>query len=140
MPSLPFRRALGRPGVGLAAVEHLAGLCRTSLTVTANRYAELSDDAVAVIISTRGIVDYCFLSESMRSLPDLSWVRKGSPVPNGTVTARLNADPNRTLHAERDDGEVDVMNWLGGRRSITVSEEAIGPGAVRKDTDGALVK
>lgn len=132
MPSVPFRRALGRLDAGLAAVEQLAILCRTSLTATANRYAELSEDAVAVIISTRGIVDYCFLSESMRSLPDLTWPRKGSPVPANAVTAGISKNPNRVRSAERADAEADVMDWLGGRRSIPITEEAIGLGSYGK--------
>lgn len=132
MPQAAFRRGLGRSDMGLAAVEHLAELCRTSLTATANRYAELSDDAVAVIISTRGIVDYCFLSESMRSLPDLTWPRKGSPVPKGTVTADIGADTSRVLCAERGEAEADVMDWLGGRRSMTVTEEVVGLGRYGK--------
>lgn len=132
MPSAPLRTALARLGMGLATVEYLAGLCRTSLTATANRYAELSDDAVAVIISTGGRVDYSFLSESMRSLPDLSWLRKGASVPRGTVTAHIAADESRVLHAERGEADVDVMDWLGGRRSVTVTEEAVGLGRYGK--------
>lgn len=132
MPSVPFRKALAGLGLGLAAIEGLAELCRTSLTASANRYAELSDDAVAVITSTGGVVDNCFLSESMRSLPDLVWLRKGATIPTGTVTAQISADPRRVLCAERGGAEVDVMDWLGGRRSITVNEEAIGLGRYGK--------
>jgi IrrE N-terminal-like domain len=132
MPSGPFKRALARHDPGLETVEHLASLCRTSLTATANRYAELSDDAVAVIISTGAVIDYSILSDRMKSLPDLTWLRKGSPVPKNTETARLNADPWRVLQADRVETEIDVMNWLGGRQSATVSEDVIGLGRYGK--------
>lgn len=132
MPSGPFKRALARRDAGLATVEHLAGLCRTSLTATANRYAELTDDAVAVIISTGPVIDYAFLSDRMKSLPELSWLRKGFPVPKGTVTAALSTDPSRVLAAERIESDIDVMDWLGGRRSIVVTEEVIGLGRYGK--------
>lgn len=81
MPRGPFQRALANHGYGLDAVETMAGRCRTSLTATAIRYAELTDDAVAVIISTGRVIDYCFLSEAMKALPALTWLRKGAPVP-----------------------------------------------------------
>src|SRR5271170_6383070 len=69
MPTGPFKRAVAGQDPGLAAVEALAGLCETSLTATAIRYAELTEDAVAVIISTGPAIDFCFLSGAMKSLP-----------------------------------------------------------------------
>jgi hypothetical protein len=45
--------------------ESMANLCRTSLTATANRYAELTDDAIAVVISTASTIDYCRISETI---------------------------------------------------------------------------
>ena len=52
MPSAPFKRALGQRDAGLPTIESVAGLCKTSLTATAIRYAELIDAAVAIVIST----------------------------------------------------------------------------------------
>ncbi len=132
MPSGPFKKELGRRKPGFDTVEHLAGRCKTSLTATAIRFAELSDDAVAVIISTGQVIDYCILSERMKSLRDLSWLRKGSPVPRNTETARLNANPRRVANAERAEADIDVMDWLGGRRSAPVIEEAVGLGRYGK--------
>jgi len=132
MPSGPFERALNKVDIGLSAVETMAGLCETSLTATAIRYADLTSEAVAVIISTGRIIDYCFLSESMKSLPELSWLRKGSVVPSSTETARMNADPERVLRAERVDSEIDVTDWLGGTRSVVVTEEVVGLGRYGK--------
>lgn len=132
MPSLPFKRALRRLGPGLAVIELLSRDCRTSLTATAIRYAELTDDAVAVIISTGQAVDFCFLSEAMKSLPELTWPRKGSPVPAFTETARLNSAPERIMKSEREVNEVDVMDWLGGTKSVLVTEEVVGLGRYGK--------
>src|SRR6266481_4811537 len=85
MPGDLFKKALSRRDAGLATVEAMAGLCRTSLTATGIRCAELSPDALAVIISTGSAVDFCFLSDAMKSLPQLSWVRKGTAVPARTL-------------------------------------------------------
>lgn len=68
----------------------------------------------------------------MKSQPDLSWLKRGSPVPGNTETARFNADPSRVLHGERVESELDVRDWLGGKRSAMVAEEVVGLGRYGK--------
>jgi len=134
MPEHLFRDALRtqKRDPGFAAIESLANHCRTSLTATAIRYAELTDDTVAVVVSTGRTIDYCRLSETMKSLRELSWLRKGSPVPTNTVTARLNGNPERVARADRLYDEIDITEWLGGVRSVTATEEAVGLGRYTK--------
>lgn len=128
MPRVPFKRALGKHDAGLQAVESLAGLCRTSLTATAIRYAELTEDAVAVVISTGQHIDFCFMSDTIKSLPQLTWVKKGTRVPAGTATARLNANSRAIANGDRAEGEIDITDWLGGTRSVKAAEQAVGLG------------
>jgi hypothetical protein len=132
MPGELFKKALNRRSPGLETIEYMAGLCKTSLTATAIRCAELSDDAVAVIISTGETIDFCFLSETMKSLPQLSWLRKGSAVPTKTGTAKLNSDPANILSGGRIIADIDALDWLGGLRSAIVTEEAVGLGRYGK--------
>lgn len=132
MPEAPFQKEMDRYDPGLDAIEAVADLCMTSRTATAIRYAELADAAVAVIMSTNGIIDYCFLSEAMKSLPKLDWLRKGSPLPSGTATAHLAAQPARVLAGERVADAVDVRDWLGGMTKAEISEESVGLGQYGK--------
>lgn len=132
MPGSMFSRAIGGHEAGLAIIETLAGLCRTSLTATAIRYAELTDDAVAVAISTGQTIDFCCLSDGMKSLKQLTWLKKRSPVPSGTATARFNADPARVAAADRDENDIDIRDWLGGVRSVPAMEEIAGLGSYGK--------
>lgn len=132
MPAGPFKRLMRRSALGLADIESAAGTCKTSLTATAIRYVELTDDAVATIVSTGRTIEYCVMSEAMKSLPDLSWLRRGSPVPTNTTTARFSADPSRVLRGERAEDEIDVLDWLGGKRSSIVTEEVVGLGGYGK--------
>ena len=132
MPSAPFREALDAHDPGLDALTAVADQCKTSLTATAIRYAELADSAIAVIMSTSGVIDYCFLSESMKSLPNRDWLRKGSQLPVGTATARLAEQSARVRSSERVADEIDVRDWLGGTRSVAVSEESVGLGRYGK--------
>ena len=106
----------------------LTKLCKTSLTATAIRYAELTEDAVAIVISTGPTIDFCFMSETIKSLPHLSWLRKGTPVPPGTATAKLNANARRVAEGERDEADIDLMDWLNGSRSVSAVEQVVGLG------------
>jgi hypothetical protein len=132
MPAGRCKRLIARGDPSLAAIESLASDCRTSLTATAIRFAELTDDAVAVIISTGNTIDYCLLSEAMKSLPQLSWLKKGSAVPMRTATARLSGVAERVIKGDRATNEIDVMDWLGGTRSAVVTEEVVGLGRYGK--------
>jgi hypothetical protein len=132
MPSGPFQREINRHASGLNAVLATAETCRTSRTATAIRYAETTDEAVAIVISTGQTIDYCFMSEAMKSLPELKWLKKGSALPAGTATASLATAADRVLAGDRVEEEVDVLDWLGGRRSSLVSEESIGLGRYGK--------
>jgi Zn-dependent peptidase ImmA (M78 family) len=129
MPSTLFQAELRKVNDGLEAIEALAGECMTSLTATAIKYAELTRSAAAVIVSTDQKVDYCRLSDSIKDLKGLSWLKKGSPVPGGTETARLNANPELVSRAERSAGELDIRMWLGGDRKVAALEEVIGLGS-----------
>jgi hypothetical protein len=132
MPSVPFKRALARRDPGLEIVESLATLCRTSLTATAIRYAELTDDAVAIIISTGPTIDFCRLSDAIKALPQLTWLRKGTPIPRDTATAKFNANSERVANSHRTDAEIDIMDWLGGTRSVRATEQVVGLGRYGK--------
>lgn len=132
MPEVPFRKEMDRRDAGLDAILAMADVCTTSRTATAIRVAELSDVAVAVIVSTGGVIDYCFLSEAMKSLPKLDWLRKGTPLPAGTVTAGLAADSAKVRAGERVADSLDVRDWLGGTTKSEISEESIGLGSYGK--------
>lgn len=131
MPSQLVRPILRRRDPGFSVVESLAETCKTSLTATAIRYAELTDDAVAVIVSTGQTIDYCCLSDTIKTLRP-TWLRKGSPVPQGTATSRFNSQAQKIAAAERDYADIDIQDWLGGQRSVATAEEVIGLGSYGK--------
>jgi len=72
------------------------------------------------------------LSDAMKSLPQLSWLRKGSAVPKETDTARLSAAAERILKGDRAVNDIDVMDWLGETQSTMVAEEVVGLGRYGK--------
>lgn len=127
MPTDLFQREMRLRNDGLEAIIELSDLCLSSLTATAIRYADLSRGAIAVIVSKGPTVEFAFLSEGIKSLKDIRWLRKGSPVPAGTLTARFNADAQRVRAGGRGDDDIDISDWLSGQ-SIRGKEEVIGLG------------
>ncbi len=132
MPRDLFKSAMNKAGVGLDAIEALTGQCATSLTATAIRYAQYTPDAVAVIMSTGAVIDYCFMSDCLKEAQGLEWLRKGSPVPRSTVTHTFNGDLGNISSAKREDGHTHLQFWLGGKIDVEMLEEVVGLGIYGK--------
>ncbi len=92
MPEKLFRPQASRAGRGFAAIEELAREFQTSITATAIRFTRFTEDAVAVVVSSGNHINYCFMSDRIRDLRDITWIKKGDILPNGTTTAEFNAD------------------------------------------------
>jgi hypothetical protein len=132
MPRQLFKAALSRAGDGLDAIQAAASACETSLTATAIRYAQCAEEPVAVIVSADRRVEYCFMSDELKYAPDVTWIRKGEPVPRESLTYRFNASADRVRRAQRDEATSDLRLWFGGRREREFVEQVIGLGAYGK--------
>ncbi len=132
MPRHLFFPVLERAGSGVAAIDYLATLCKTSLHATAIRFAQCCRVPVAIIISRGGIIDHCFMSDTLRNVEGIDWLRKREGVPRNTATFAFNQDPNNVRHAFRIEETADLQHWFGGRRSIEISEDVVGLGRYGK--------
>jgi len=132
MPRQMFSAALRRTGDGLAAIEHLAGICKTSLTATAIRYAQCIRDPVAIVVSSGGTIDYCFMSDALKEYDGIDWIRKRQTVPRTTSTFAFSSDPDKVRRADRIEETSDLQTWFGGSRSIELREDVIGLGRYEK--------
>lgn len=128
MPSSLFRAAMSSAGEGLDAIEILHDRCETSLTATAIRYQQLTDEAVAVIQSKGDRIEFCFLSDRMLTLRPVRWPAKGSALPRSSGTYRLNQDLTKVVASERVDGPGDGAQWFDGFSNVELFEEAVGLG------------
>ena len=129
MPITPVRGVIDRASEGLYGIEAVQQKANASLVAAAIRYVGLTDAAAAIIVSRKGIVDYCFMSETMRSLKEMAWLRKGTPVPSDTVTESIIDKSEEEQWEARAEGEVDITTWFGGRKSVSAWEEVIGLGS-----------
>jgi len=143
MPASLFKKAMNRAGQGFAAIDLLAKQCKTSITATAIRYAQFTWDTVAVIVSSENRVEYCFLSEQLKNLRGLTWLKKGDIIPPSSTTAAFNRTPSNIAKAKKEEGSCNLDEWLDGAPDIEINEDVIGLGTYGKTltvlfTDEAL--
>jgi hypothetical protein len=132
MPESLFKQVMRRCGHGLPAVQTLAHKCNTSLTATAIRYTQFTDDPVAVIVSTGDRINYCIMSDTIRELKRLPRIKKGDPLPANTETAKFNSDSDNVTRAKRAEGASSLDDWFDGAPQIEMNEDVIGLGSYGK--------
>lgn len=128
MPSHLFKAEAGRYSDGFAAIENAAQRCQTSLTASAIRYAQLTDAAVAIIVSTGQTLNYCFASHAMRNIKGFKHPTKGSLLPRDSLTRAFNQVESNILTARREDDSADLISWFRADDEFDASEEVIGLG------------
>ena len=132
MPETLFTKAIDKAGQGFPAIKSLAGLCKTSITATAIRFAKYTDDPVAVIVSCKDRVEYCFLSERLKGMKGLQWLKKGDLIAPGSTTAAFNKNPANVSEANQDEGCSWFDEWFDGAPHIEMNEDVIGLGSYGK--------
>jgi hypothetical protein len=129
MPRHLFVAALKQTDTGFAAIETLAALCKTSWHATAIRYAQCSADPVAVVVTVGGRIDHWVMSDELRELDRINWLRKHEAVPRGTATFEFNQRAENVRTCARVDGTCNLRDWFGGPFDIEVSEDVVGLGS-----------
>lgn len=132
MPRHLFFPALKSVGQGLVAIESMAAMCNTSLHATAIRYTQCTRELVAIVVSVGNQIDHCFMSESLKAIGGIDWIRKREAVPRNTQTFAFNQNPENVHRAIRTEGTSNLQDWFGGRRCIEISEDVIGLGSYGK--------
>ena len=128
MPQKLFIPAMRPAGEGLAAIKYLAELCTTSLTATAIRFTQCSREPVAIVVSTGTSIDYCFMSDALRDVDSIDWIRKREALPRNTPTFSFNQDPEKVQQAAQLEATSNFRDWFGGHRNIEIREDVIGLG------------
>ena len=115
-----------------ACIEVVRGLARefqTSLSMTAIRYAELTDRAVASILSRDGQIEWAALSMRIRE-HDWSWgLQTRGLIPPGAATASVIRDPAGFPSPANASDSGLVCEWFeGAPPDLEVEEDAIALG------------
>jgi hypothetical protein len=132
MPMDQFSKAIWQADAGLDGVIHLADVFGTSLTATAINYARHAEIPLAIIMSNDQSIEYCILSESLKSIPNLGWPKKGDPLSRTTATYRLNERVAAGERCDRLDGECGLDDWFEDAPEVEMTEESLHLGGYGK--------
>ena len=128
MPETLFTKAIDEAGQGFPAVQSLAVRCKTSITATAIRFAKYTDDPVAVIVTCEGRVEYCFMSERLKDLKGVQWLKRGDLIAPRSATAAFNKNAANVSEAKQDEGCSWLDEWFDGTPQIEMNEDVVGLG------------
>ena len=117
--------------IGLASVRVIAERCETSLTSAAIRYAELTPDPIAIIVSYQGTIEFSSVSPSLWDYPGVARRKpqRGDDLVRGTAAYRLARSPAKIRRVAEDSDTASLDFWFprcepGGE----LVEESVGLG------------
>lgn len=128
MPTHLVKKQLARGVIGLEGIEALATQAQCSLTAAAIRAAECSPYPMAILVSEGLHVSYCFMSEGFKGLGKLTFLRKGSALPD-SGTQRFNRDNDNVAFGRRETHQTTLADWFDGPGQIVLDEEIVGLGS-----------
>ncbi len=132
MPDPMFSKELIKYEDGLKAIKALAEICYTSITSTAIKYADKAGIPVAVVMSEKDQIDFCFLSETLKEFPNFTWLKKGDILPGNSETRRFNESLENITNSLCIECETDLAEWFECDYPIEAVEEVFGLGSYGK--------
>jgi hypothetical protein len=132
MPETLFTKELRRSGAGFRAIEALSGACMTSITATAIRFAQFSEDPVAIIVGNNGRVGFCEMSDTLRYHRGLTWLKAGDPIPESSATHKFQQRNENITTGQRTEGFTMLDEWFEGAPRVEVKEDVVGLGHYEK--------
>jgi len=127
MPDEYFKEDIRQHDINLETINALADKYETSMTSTAIRYARLSPDACAIIVSEHGKVKYFAYSEGFKQRKCI-YLSRNVPLRDDSYAKRM-FDEKLQIHEER--GEVTASSW---------SDNVSDPGAIMLEHSICLPK
>jgi len=82
-------------------------------------------------VSSGRQIDYCFMSDRIRDLRGITWIKKGDPLPSGT-TLEFNDDSSNIEEARQEEGTCFLDDWFDGAPQVEVNEDVVGLGSYGK--------
>ncbi len=127
MPTNVFCQKMGtldRTNGGLGTIKKLTEMFATSLTATANKYAQQNDAYCIVIGSDNERIKYAFLSDPLKEkLEGMERFLKDKPLPSKALARKI------PIGSSGEDQRICCLDeWINGAPEIEFSEEVIGLG------------
>jgi Zn-dependent peptidase ImmA (M78 family) len=132
MPNRLFSAAMSKAGEGIDAIEVLSSKCKTSFPATAIRFTQCAREPVAAIISQGDKIDYAFMSNELKEVDGIDWIKGNFPLPSSSETFSFNGISRNVAEARRQNGSSDFQDWFNGSRSFEIAEDVMGLGSYGK--------
>jgi len=71
-------------------------------------------------------------SQALTGVKSLRWLKKGSLIPSGTVTAQFNQDKENILNGEKAEGWTHLHYWFDEAPQVEMKEDVVGLGSYEK--------
>lgn len=113
---------------GLATIKNLAEQCESSLLASAIRYADVTEEKVAVIVSRQGTVEYMTASTAFRRMSNGAWLHRGDPLPADTASRRLASMRDWVRSGCTVEEASQLRDWFSNAPCRNVWEGVVGLG------------
>lgn len=120
MPSELCRPIIRKYDDGLDAILILADACKTSLMSSAIRYAELSNEKIAIIVSKDGKVIFSNASPTMARSG--FFIRHQSSIPSTSLTVKCGRDSDFIRQARQNEQEGDLSDWCNHKSCLCLEQ------------------
>jgi hypothetical protein len=81
------------------------------------------------VVSAGNRIDHCFMSEALKGVDGIDWLRKRDLVPRSSATYAFNQDASNVRAAQRVEEASNLQDWFGGKHRIAIDEDVIGLGS-----------
>ena len=114
---------------GFASIKSLADQCGSSLVASAIRYADVTEEKVAVVVSHLGAVEFMTASPAFRQLPGIDWLRRWDALPTRVSSARFGTDHAWVGKGSTFEADSHLTDWFPGAPRTPVREDVVGLGS-----------
>ncbi|HAT1700348.1 TPA: ImmA/IrrE family metallo-endopeptidase [Legionella pneumophila] len=132
MPKYLTKKIIAKYQDGLNAIKNMSEVCKTSLISSAIRYTELTDAAVAIIVSSGSKVEYSFVSPTIYKLKGYTHLTSGMHIPKNSGTYSFNKKILTIDQLKDYCTDTDLMDWFHTDHQISATEEVISLGSYDK--------
>jgi len=102
--------------------------CKTSITATAIRFAQLAEDPVVVIMSSGNKVEWCFISDALTCCKGVRRLDKGSLILPDSATAEFNQNQSNVLQGKQEEAWTRLDYWFDEAPQVEMKEDVVGLG------------
>ncbi|XHR27497.1 MAG: ImmA/IrrE family metallo-endopeptidase [Chthoniobacteraceae bacterium] len=129
MPWILIEPLIRTSAGGFSTIKAIADACQSSLVASAIRYAEITKECVAVVVSHMGQIEFMTASDAFKQIKGINWLKKKDLLPMGTASHRFAGDTKWIQSCDVVEIKCQLFEWFPETDRRTVEEEVVGLGS-----------